>query len=325
MTELQTYRKHYLPGLAETWNRTFAGAPNFVHLRPADLLRRVVNQPSFHPTNLLLASHGEGVRGFVHFGPRTNSWSSPSEPRLDPAEGQIYVVVAPESDRPLMRDLLAAGVDRLAQAGARRVLLGPSWVYGAQPFYNGIAGGYEFPGLGLTRQSLLDIAAETGFAPVAEYGTPEIDFSDREHLSSLRALARKLWRRARECGLRLHIRPLVPCFFSERDSVQLLRGSERVAVTAHGPWPEYAREYARRLFGITSVHVAPRWRGRGLGKLIVIRAMEAAIQAGAQGVHLHVWRDNDAAWNLYHRALGFRPKHSWVTLAKRLASRSSSL
>jgi len=324
MTELQTYRKRHLPGLAEIWNQTFIGKPNFVHVGEADLLRRVVNQPSFDPTNLLVATRGDRVLGFVHFGPRTSSWSHLSERRTDPAEGQIYVVIAPESDRPLLSDLLSAGMDRLAEAGARRVLLGPSWVYGAQPFYNGIAGAYEFPGLGLTRASLLDLAAEAGFAPLAEYGTPEIAFSDRKHLGALRALAQELGRRAGEWGLRLHTRPLVSCFFSDRDSVELLRGSEVVAVTAHGPWPEYAREYTRQLFGITSVHVAPRWRGKGLGKLIVIRAMEAAIEAGAEGVHLHVWRGNEVAWNLYHRALGFRPNHSWMTLAKRLASGSSS-
>jgi ribosomal protein S18 acetylase RimI-like enzyme len=322
MTELQTYREQHLPGLAEIWNQTFLGEPNFVPVCQQDLLRRVVDQPCFDPNDLLVATRDEQVLGFVHFGPRTNFWSHPSERRADTAEGQIYVVVAPESDRPLLRDLLAAGVQRLAEAGARRVLLGPSWVYGAQPFYNCIAGAYEFPGLGLTRRSLLDLAAEAGFAPLAEYATPEIDFSDREALAALRAAAQDLWRRAGEWGLRLHTRPIVSRFFSHRDSVELLRGRQVVAVTAYGPWTEYIRECGRQLFGITSVQVASRWRGKGLGKLIVIRAIEAAIDAGAEGVHLHVWRENEAAWNLYHRALGFRPKHSWVTLVKRLAGRS---
>ena len=41
------------------------------------------------------------------------------------------------------------------------------------------------------------------------------------------------------------------------------------------------------------------------------------VDEGAEGAHLHVWRGNEPAWNLYHRALGFRPKYSWVTLEKR--------
>ena len=95
---------------------------------------------------------------------------------------------------------------------------------------------------------------------------------------------------------------------------------ETIAMTALGPWPEYAREYGRRLFGLTNVQVSPRWRGKGLGKLVVIQAIEAAREAGADGVHLHVWKDNRVAWDLYHRALGFRSRYTWVTLARTLPS-----
>jgi ribosomal protein S18 acetylase RimI-like enzyme len=56
----------------------------------------------------------------------------------------------------------------------------------------------------------------------------------------------------------------------------------------------------------------------GLGKLVMVLAMEAAAREGAQAIHLHVYRDNKPAWNLYHRALGFQPKYTWVTLAKEL-------
>lgn len=323
MTELQAYRKHHLPGLAEIWNQTFNGGPNFMPLDERDLLRRVVNRPSFDPANLLAATSGDRVLGFVHFGPRTNYWFQLSERHIDREEAQIYVTVAPDSDQPLLRDLLQAGLARAVETGAGRVLLGPSWVHGAQPFYNTIAGAYEFPGLSLARQSLLDVAGDAGFAPLAEYGTPEIDCSDREHLHALDELAREVQGRAAEWGLRLRVRPLPSGFFAGRDSVELVRGSELVAATAHGLWAEYSRHYGRRLFGITSVHVAPRWRGKGLGKLIVIRAIEAARDAGAEGVHLHVWRGNEPAWSLYHRALGFKPKYRWVTLAKRLPGRAS--
>jgi ribosomal protein S18 acetylase RimI-like enzyme len=320
MTELQAYREGHLPGLADAWNRAFVRKPNFVRVGEADLRRHVTHQDSFDPATLLVACSNDRVLGFVHFGPRANFWYHASQRRTNPAEGHIYVVVAPESDRPLLRDLLTAGVGHLADAGARRVLLGPSWVYGAQPFYNGIAGAYEFPGLSDGRRSLIEIAAEAGFVPLAEYATPEIDFSDREHLAALRAIAQELQPRAREWRLRLRSRPIVSSFFAGRTAAELSLGAETIATTAYGPWTEYAREYGRQLFGITSVQVAPRWRGKGLGKLIMIRAMEAAMKEGAEAVHLHVWRGNEVAWNLYHRALGFQPKYRWVTLVKTLAS-----
>ncbi len=325
MIQLQTYRDNYLPGLTDIWNQTFVGQPNFVRVAQADLLCRVVRQPSFEPANLTVAAEEDHVRGFVHFGPRSNFWHDPSGLRADPTEGQIYAVVAPETDRSLVCDLIAFAVDQLTAAGARRILLGPSWVYGAQPFYNGIAGAYEFPGLSAARHTLVDLAADAGFERLAEYDTPEIDFADRAQLDHLQAVGEELRPRQRELGLQLSVRPLVSTFLSRRECVDLVRGAETVATAAYGLWEEYSREYSKRLFGITSVQVAPRWRGKGLGKLAVLRAIEAAIQAGAAGVHLHVWRDNKVAWNLYHRALGFTSRFTWFTLVKLSARHAPAL
>jgi len=318
VVELCTYQPSHLPGLVEIWNQSLRGEPNFVNLDQEDLRGRVIAQPWFNPSRLLVAAQRDRLLGFVHFGPRLNSWSSPRAPRREPAEGHIYVLVAPRSERSLARDLLAAAGDRLAAAGARHLLLGPSWLYGTQPFYNGIAGAYEFPGLSVGRQELLAVAGEAGFAPVAEYGTPVLDLSPRDHIAALQTEGAHLWRRAQAWGLQRHRRPAAAPCFPDRDLVELVLGREVVAMTAYGPWPEYAREYGRRLFGLTSVQVSPAWRGRGLGKLIVILAMEAAIEAGAEALHLHVWRDNQVAWNLYHRAIGFRPEFTWLTLARQV-------
>ncbi len=91
-------------------------------------------------------------------------------------------------------------------------------------------------------------------------------------------------------------------------------------MTAYGPWEEYLRYYGRPLFGITSVQVEASYRGRKLGKLVMLLALERAREMGAEAVHLHVYRSNAPAWNLYHRALGFQPKYGWLTLAKDLSA-----
>ncbi len=209
-------------------------------------------------------------------------------------------------------------MERLKAAGARRVLLGPSWIHGTQPFYNGIAGAYEMPGLTALRRGLVELAAGSGFAPAAEYGTPELDLTDTAYVAGLRATGADIWERVEGLGLRQHTRHIESSFFPARTLIELTRGRESLAMAAYGPWPEYARQYGRRLFGITNVHVTRQWRGRGLGKLIMIRAVEAALHDGAEGLHLHVWRENAPAWNLYHTALDFRPKYEWLTLRKDL-------
>jgi len=314
VAELRGYRVGDLPGLAEAWNDCFAGEPNFVKVDDSDLRRCAFDQASFDPSGVLVATSRSRAIGFVHFGPRINLWPEPRKRE----EAQIYVVVAPKSEGSLVRELLDAGEARPREAGARRVVLGPSWVYGAQPYYNGIAGAYEIPGLSPTRETLMEAARESGYGIAAEYGTPEVDFSNREHLASLESMAQDLRERARTWGMKRRVRSIESSFFPGRRLAEFCRGGEIVATTAYGPWLEYAREYGRRLYGLTSVQVHPRWRGKGLGKLIVIEAIMAAREEGADGVHLHVWRENEAAWNLYHCALGFRPKCSWVTLEKQV-------
>jgi hypothetical protein len=326
MVELGEYRSEDLPGLVEAWNNCLRGGPNFVAVDEMDLRRRAVGQPAFQASGLLVARTGGRVTGFVHFGPRLNSWEVSERTARgerggagrDPREGQIYALVAPESERSLNDDLFAAAESRLVAAGARRILLGPSWVYGMQPFYNGMAGGYEIPGLSVTRESLVALAEARGYRRVAEYGTPELDLSGDDPLHHLADMTRELRGRACQWGLRTASRQLELRYFPRRLSVELVHGRQTVATTAYGIWPEYARQYRRRLYGLTSVQVAVGWRGRGLGKLIVIEAMEAAKRDGAEGVHLHVWRGNEAAWNLYHRALGFRPRYPWITMEKRV-------
>jgi ribosomal protein S18 acetylase RimI-like enzyme len=317
--ELRAFQPDFLPGLVRIWNESFSHRRNFMCLCEEDFRRHVVGQSLFDPEGLVVAIGGDHPRGFVHFGPRINSWSDLASPGTAHGEGQIYVVVAPVSDRGLTRDLLGTAVERLERSGAQRLLLGPSWLHGTQPFYNCVAGAYEFPGTDADRHDLLELAGEVGFAPVSEYGTPWLDLSEEERVAALDREADRLWRSAQEWGLQRRCRPVPSPFFPKRASVELTADGEAIAMTAYGLWPQYAREYGRQVFGLTSVHVRPAWRGRGLGKLIVMLAMQAAREEGAEALHLHVWRGNKVAWNLYHRAIGFRPKSNWVTLTRRKA------
>ena len=318
MVELQSLRAGHLPALVEVWNRCFAGGPNYVAVTEEDFLRRVTSAVGFRPERLLLAVQADRVLGFVHFGPRLELWEDADTHRERPEEGQIYALVAPRSERSLQQALLDEAVTRLADGGASRLLLSPSWVFGSQPMYNGLAGAYEIPGLSDTRHELMELATEAGFTQVAEYGTPELDLSDTAHLEALSAEGRRLRERARDWGLEERVRTLRPTFFSGRRAVILMRGPDVIAMAAYGLWEEYARQYGRSMFGLTSVQVDPAWRGRGLSELVMLLAGQAAREAGAEALHLHVHRANAPAWNLYHQALGFQPKWKWVTLGREI-------
>lgn len=318
MIHLQAFQSTDLPALVQVWNRTFLGGPNFIAVTERDLTQRVIHQSCFRETELLVARRAEEVVGFVHFGLRIRPWPARGESAHDPAEGHIYALVAPEADRPLLETLLTHTCERLALAGATRALLYPSWVQGVQPFYNGIAGAYEMPGLASDRQGLREVATEQGFEVAADYATPELDLSRGDHIRSLLREGPRLGAQAARWELEPRERRLRTPHFRTRRSVELARDGRVIAMTAYGLWEEYARQYGRRLFGITSVQVDSGWRGKGLGKLAMILAIEAAMAEGAEALHLHVYRENKPAWNLYHRALGFLPAFAWITLAKEL-------
>ena len=322
MTTFRTYRRSDLAALVEAWNCSwehcsFSAGTDFVPLTESDLLGRALDQPCFDPEGLLVAAQGDRISGFIHFGPVTNFWYQLSERRVVHDQGQIHAIVVPPSEPGLARDLLAAAADHLARRGARRLLLWPSWVQCTQPFYNGIAGAYEDPGLSCERPDLLAAAADQGFQPLARYATPELPLSP-DRVSSLRREAQRLWDPLSGFALSVDTREVSSPFFPPRRMVRLACGLEVVATTAYGLWEEYTRAHGRRVYGITGVHVAPTWRGLGLGKLIVILALDAALAEGAEALHLHVYQDNKPAWNLYHRALGFQPRHEWATLLRKL-------
>lgn len=316
VTTLRVYQSSDAAGLVACWNKAFAGGPNFIPISETDLVRRLTGQTAFDAESLLLAERRGEIVGFTHWGPLTNFWYEPQERCADSMGGQIWQVVAGPGERALLGELLHAALARLTSVGARRILLYPSWVHCTQPFYNSVAGAYEYPGLSTAREDLLEEAAAQGFGLQAEYGTPELDLTDRAHMHRLREEAARAEARLRGSHLRVWLREVRSRFFSDRRAVDLVCGRERVATTAYGLWEEYARSHGRLLFGITGVQVAAPWRGRGLGKAVMVRALEAAAAAGAEAAHLHVYRANTVAWNLYHQALGFRSTYSWVTLEK---------
>lgn len=318
MITFHRYQPQDLPGLTTVWNDVFSGGPNFTSLTEQDFVDRVTAQPSFDPATLLVASDAGRAVGFVHFGPLTNFWYSLSERKPDPSTGQIWALVAPPADRGLTQALLDAAVARLVSDGAKRIIIHPSWVQGSQPFYNGIAGAYEMPGLAESRTELREVLRDNGFEPIAHYATPELDLSDRARFSSLKQEAEQIWQRIEGAGVKTAVRHVSSAFFPPRRVVDVVWGLDTIAMTAYGLWEEYTRQYKRRLYGITGVQVAKRWRGLGLGKVVMVLAMEAAARDGAEAIHLHVYKDNEPAWNLYHRALGFQPKYAWMTLAKHL-------
>ena len=77
---------------------------------------------------------------------------------------------------------------------------------------------------------------------------------------------------------------------------------------------------AAQVAHITQLCVAPRYRGRGLGGLLLGRSGESLSRAGFQAVSLTVTEDNQQAVRLYNR-FGFRMKHRFDAMVMQAAER----
>jgi mycothiol synthase len=73
-------------------------------------------------------------------------------------------------------------------------------------------------------------------------------------------------------------------------------------------WPDV------QLAEIEPVGLLPAYRGRGLGRWLVVAGLRQAAQQGAGRVQTGLWRTNAVAWKLY-RQLGFRPAGTTIYLA----------
>jgi len=65
---------------------------------------------------------------------------------------------------------------------------------------------------------------------------------------------------------------------------------------------------------ITQLCVAPAFRGRGLGRVLLQRSAEALLAAGFEAITLTVTEANDQAVRLYERS-GFTLRHRFDAMA----------
>src|SRR5262249_56961097 len=76
------------------------------------------------------------------------------------------------------------------------------------------------------------------------------------------------------------------------------------------------------LGAIQNLGVVASHRGRGLGKALLLQAIEGFRQAGLPRAMLEVTAQNDAAVQMYHR-LGFRRRKTVYKVVERAAGRSA--
>lgn len=143
MLHYRSFRNTDPPGLVEIWNEAFTGR-GAGRLRHSSLLERhVLAKPYFDAAGLIVAEEDGTLAGFAHagFGPNQR------ETMLSKSAGVICLVaVRPQFQRKgIGTELLTRAEAYLKERGASQIHAGPFRPF--NPFYFGIYGGSDLPGL----------------------------------------------------------------------------------------------------------------------------------------------------------------------------------
>jgi GNAT superfamily N-acetyltransferase len=149
------------PALAEIWRSQPPIRGRIQTVTPPLLEKYVFAKPWFDRHGLIVACDGARPIGFVHAGFAT----SDDQRDIDPAQGTIcQVMVAPHEQRGVIAvELLNAGEDYLRRRGARQIYAGSQ--YPLNPFYLGLYGSSDVPGVLATDTMLVELLRGSGYTP----------------------------------------------------------------------------------------------------------------------------------------------------------------
>jgi ribosomal protein S18 acetylase RimI-like enzyme len=301
--------------LAEVWR---AQPPLRALMQPmsvAILDRLVLSKPYFDRHGLIVAVEDEHPIGFVHagFGPNAAGSDLSSERGVT-----CMLMVAPHDQRDtIARELLVQGEDYLVRRGARQLYGG--CIEPLNPFYLGLYGGSELPGVLQSHTHLVQLFPQVGYREVdrtvimhrqtAGY-RPLIDRTQmfvrkRFKLQMVPDPPTDTWWEACTIGITERIRfELVP-----KD------GGPPAAVATFWDMEPLASSWGVRAMGLMRMATSKEHRRQGLATFLLGEAVRELQQQGIAQIELQCMQQNEAAQKLYAKH-GFRPVDAGIVFRK---------
>lgn len=266
--------------------------------------QHVLARPCFDRYGLVVAIADERPVGFVHagFGP-TEDFSA-----ISPQQGATcMLIVAPHPQQPrIEEELLVQSEDYLRRQGAGTLYGGE--IFPLNPFYLGLYGGSELPGVLASDHRRRDLLERSGYAVVDRCLVLERSLSefrppvDRRQLQARRQYsvaelphppAANWWEActlARQEFSRFELRPR--------------EGGAACGWLASWDMQPLATSWGVHAAGLAGVTILPEYRRQGLGTHLVAEALRQLQACGVGLVEVQTMADNTAALGLY-RKLGF--------------------
>ncbi len=302
------------PAIAEIWRSQPPLRGRLQSVTSNELESCVLAKPYFDPNGLILATDADRIVGFVHagFGPSPD-FSKPSH-----ENGVICLLMtAAEHDDDLRCKLLERGEQYLRQLGAR-------WIYGGQcyplaPFYLGLYGGSDLPGVLAADRLWLECLQASG------YETADRRLVFQRSLADFRApVDRRLMQARRQFQVESTFDPAPnhwwdACMFAlaDRTRFRLLDNRAGYAVGYATFWnlEPLARNWGVQATGLIDLRIDFKHRRQGLATFLLSEALRQLQTHGTALAEIQVSERDIAAIGLIQR-LGFEQIDEGIVFRK---------
>ena len=263
----------------------------------------VLAKPYFDRRGLLIAEEAGKPIGFVHaaFGANENRTEVSHDVGL-----VCMLQVRPEFDSDSTRsELLAAAEEYLRAAGARRIIGGPSPPH--IPFYHGLCGSGELPGIMRENDAAHAIFQSEGYSPREEFAVMDCD------LTKLRPTVD---RTQRQLSWKFEVRPTMDhvfdnwwetCAFGpiQRSLFEIIDKATHLTCGSMLWWDlEISGERQSTEVALSRVVIEGHHRRTGLATFLVSNALKQLKSSGATLAQVQVALSNEPGLEFF-RKLGF--------------------
>ena len=284
-----------------------------------DLFERLVlSKPFFDPAGLIVADDGGQIAGFVHcgFGP------TPDRSDLEIKDGVLSILLTVPSFRQaeICHELIQQAEQYLIRSGSESVVTGT--VFPASPFYLGLYGGSNVPGILPIHKGLIDVLQTAGYSLHSRILVMQ------RSLQTFRAvLDRKQALIGRGFRIEQDQDPIAQNWWeactlgnTNRSVFRLIerRTGEVRGNICYWDVEPLARNWGVQAMGLFDLRIDRQARQAGLGTHLVGESLRCMQLAGVNLVEAQVEDDNLAATSLFEK-MGFEVIDTGIVLRRELS------
>ncbi len=286
------------PAIAEIWRNAAPMRGCVQSITPSDFDHMVLSKPYFDRHGLILALDGERPVGFVHagFGP------SDDMSRVSHERGVTCILlVASDADvATIERGLLQHSEEYLTSRGARELYGGSARPL--NPFYLGLYGGSELPGILASDTRRCDLFQLMGYEAVRRRAVMQ------RRLTGYRPpIDRRMMLVRRNYEIDVDLDPRSSSWWeastlgqTDRTKIMLTRRGDRSPSAAITVWDmePLASSWGVHAMGLTDLEVDEEVRRQGLATFLLGEALRQLHKHGVMLVEAQVDRDNEGMLDL---------------------------